>query len=129
MQKIVDEYGDLSCEISSDESNGSFVGTVKYRTFEVGVLSGEALESVRSQFRAICGLVDAGGMVRHGIIMTGYHNGSFSGDVLLIDGEIIGEWSSDDEEWCYFTASSTTEVKCTAPSPWMLHDAIAKWMD
>ena len=73
-------------------------------------------------------MVDAGGMVRHGIIMLGYHNRAFSGDVLLVDGEIIGEWTSDEEEWCHFTDNGASIETCSAPSPWMLHDAIADWV-
>ena len=73
-------------------------------------------------------MVDAGGTVRHGIIMLGYHNRAFSGDVLLVDGEIIGEWTSDDEEWCHFTANDAAEITCSAPPPWILHDSIADWV-
>lgn len=69
--------------------------------------------------------MEAGGMLRHGIIMLGYHNDDLSGDVLVADGELFGFWRMDGEEWCHFTLDGTTEIKCSAPSPWMLHDAIA----
>jgi len=74
-------------------------------------------------------MVDMGGMVRHGIIMLGYHNGASRGDVLLVDGEVIGEWTSDDEDWCHFTEIGAVEVKCSASTPWLLHDTIAKWVE
>lgn len=128
MHVAIENHGDMSCEIEINEAEGRHIGTLKYRVFEVGLISGPNLGSVRAQFQAICNMVDAGGMVRHGIIMLGYHNRAFSGDVLLVDGEIIGEWTSDDEEWCYFTAIDATEVTCSAPSPWMLHDSIANWL-
>jgi len=124
-----ENHGELSCEIAVNETEDYLTGTLKYSIFEVGQISGPNLGSVRAQFQAICNLVDAGGMVRHGITMLGYHNRAFCGDVLLVDGEIIGEWSSDDEEWCYFTATDDTEFTCAAPSPWMLHDSIANWVN
>lgn len=125
MHVATENHGELSCEIAANETGDHHTGTLKHSIFEVGQISGPNLGSVRAQFQAICNLVDAGGMVRHGIIMLGYHNRAFCGDVLLVDGEIIGEWTSDDEEWCDFTATDDAEVTCSAPSPWMLHDSIA----
>ncbi len=58
--------------------------------------------------------------------MVGFY---FRGDVLLLDGEVLGEWSSDEFEWCYFTATDSADVTLTAPSPWMLHDALAEWKE
>ncbi|UIK20673.1 hypothetical protein [Rhizobium leguminosarum] len=124
-----EEHGEMSCQIDANEEMDHYVGTLRYRIFEVGLISGPSVGAVRAQFRAICEMTDAGGMVRNGIIMTGYHNRAFSGDVLRVDGEIIGEWTSDDEEWCHFTAVDTVEVTLSAPSPWMLHDSIATWMN
>jgi len=128
MHVATEYHGELSCEIAANETGDHHTGMLKYNIFEVGQISGPNLGSVRAQFQAICSLVDAGGMVRHGIIMLGYHNRAFCGDVLLVDGEIIGEWTSDDEEWCDFTAIDANEVTCSAPSPWMLHDSIADWV-
>ena len=128
MHVAIENHGDMSCEIEVNEAEGHHIGTLKYSAFEVGLISGPNLGAVRAQFQAICEMVDAGGMVRHGIIMLGYHNRAFSGDVLLVDGEIIGEWTSDDEEWCHFTAIDATEVTRSAPSPWMLNDSIANWV-
>ena len=51
------------------------------------------------------------------------------GCILVKDGEIIGEGVSDDEEWCHFTANDASEITCSAPSPWMLHDAITAWVE
>ncbi|WP_375186153.1 hypothetical protein [Pseudooceanicola sp.] len=56
--------------------------------------------------------------------MTGYHNQAFQGDVLLVDGEVIGSWKADEEEWCYFTPVGASKHAIEAPSPWMLHDLI-----
>ena len=128
MHVTTENHGDMSCEIEVNKAEDQHIGTLKYRAFEVGLISGPDLDAVRSQFQAICEITDAGGMVRHGIIMLGYHNRAFSGDVLLVDGEIIGEWTSDDEEWCHFTPSDAVEVTHSAPSPWMLHDSIANWV-
>jgi hypothetical protein len=128
MQKSIEEFGDMSCTTAFDEIGTQFVGTLKYRTFEVGQIFGADLASVRAQFQAICDLVETGGMVRHGIIMTGYHNRAFKGDVLLVDGEVFGEWNSDEEEWCHFTAHGDSEITCSAPSPWLLHDSISDWL-
>jgi hypothetical protein len=121
--------GDLSCEVEQDSSCANLTGKLKYRAFEVGRIAGRSKDDLRAQFAAICDLIDSGGMVRHGIVMLGYHNKAFKGDVLLVDGEIIGEWVSDDEEWCHFTASEGSNIICSAPSPWMLHDAIAAWVE
>lgn len=128
MHLATENHGKLSCQMEVNKAENHYVGTLKYSDFEVGLISSPNLDAVRAQFQAICELVDAGGMVRHGIIMLGYHNRAFCGDVLLVDGEIIGEWTSDDEEWCHFTAIDATEVTCSAPSPWMLHESIASWV-
>lgn len=121
-------HGDMSCEIETGKDGDLHIGILKYRAFEVGLISGPDLDAVCAQFHAICEMTDAGGMVRHGIIMLGYHNRAFNGEVLVVDGEIIGDWTSDDEEWCHFTAVDATEVTLSAPSPWMLHDSIATWV-
>lgn len=121
-------HGDMSCEITLNKKKGECVGTLKYQIFEVGYLSGPNLFAMQTQFQAICEMVDAGAMVRHGTIMTGYHNRAFGGDVLLVDGEVIGEWTADDEECCHFTSVDSIEVTLSAPSPWMLQDAIANWL-
>lgn len=128
MQVATESHGDMFCEIDINKAEGHYIGTLKYSVFEVGRITGPNLGAVRAQFQAICEMVDAGATVRHGIIMRGYHNRAFSGDVLLVDGEIIGEWTSDDEEWCHFTAYGVSEETCSAPSPWMLHDTIADWV-
>lgn len=123
-----EKHGEMSCQIASIDQENQYRGTLLYKIFEIGTIAGPSVDSVRAQFQAICDMTDAGGMVRHGIIMLGYHNRAFGGDVLRVDGEIIGEWSSDDEEWCHFTQSDATEVTLSAPSPWMLHDSISDWM-
>lgn len=122
------KQGDLSCELAPDTSNLLVSGTLKYRTYEVGKVSGVTPELVKEQFRSICALVDDGAMVRNGTIMTGYHNETAAGDVLLLDGEIVGQWRSDEDEWCHFIADGATVVTCSAPSPWLLHDTIAGWL-
>lgn len=38
-------------------------------------------------------------------------------------------WSSDEFEWCYFTATDSADVALTGPSPWMLYDALEEWND
>ena len=121
--------GDLSCEVEQNNSSEQLTGKLKYRSFEVGQIAGRSQDDLRALFAAICHLIEIGGMVRHGILMLGYHNRAFKGDVLLVDGEIIGEWVSDDEQWCHFTANDASDITCSAPSPWMLHDAIAGWVE
>lgn len=129
MHQMLLNRGDLSCEITQNSASGQITGKLKYRAFEVGKIVGRNQDSVRALFASICNMVDGGGMVRQGIVMLGYHNRAFKGEVLLVDGEIIGEWTSDDEEWCHFTANDALEITCSAPSPWMLHDAIAEWVE
>ena len=123
-----EKHRNLSCKIEVFTPEGHYLGTLEYNSTEVGIISGADLNAVRAQFHAICKLVDVGGMIRHGIVMLGYHNRAFQGDVLLVDGEVIGEWNLDDEEWCHFTASGALKATCSAPSPWKLHDAIADWL-
>lgn len=121
-------HGLASCVIDFDEPEERYIGTLKYKDYENGTVYGPSIDSVKTQFYAICRMLDAGGMLREGTIMLGYHNGDFHGDVLLVDGEIIGEWTSDELEWCYFTAVDDDESTCAAPSPWMLQDAIIQWV-
>lgn len=129
-QVIADEHPDLTCEIQGDEDEAKFVGTLKYRGFDCGTIDGPTVEALRSQYLTICSLIDEqGGMLRLGTIMLGYHNREFQGDVLLPDGEIIGSWYSDDEEWCHFTKVGDEEPCVVAPSPWMLQDALADWLE
>lgn len=127
MSTNIELYGDLSCEIHLDCTDSQYKGTLRYKVFDIGHLTAPNIDLLRSQFRAICDMTDAGAMVRYGIILTGYHNRDFKGDVLLVDGEVLGEWASDEFEWCHFTATYSAEVTLSAPSPWMLHDAIADW--
>ncbi|QDC11527.1 hypothetical protein FHY55_05730 [Oceanicola sp. D3] len=81
------------------------------------------------QFWAVCELIDEGGQVRHGIIMMGYHDGTNKGDVLLVDGEVIGDWAMEEhDDLSAFTANGSSEVTLMAPSAWLLHDSIASWV-
>lgn len=91
-------HGELSCEIHTSGTGSQYVGTLRYKSFEIGHISAPDASFLRAQFQAICEMTDAGAMVRRGIILTGYHNRDFSGDVLLVDGEVIGEWTSDEFE-------------------------------
>lgn len=128
MHPLTENHGDLICEIEAGERDGKYLGRLKYRYSDIGTLPGPDIGSIRTQFRAICKMVDDGGMVRNGIIMLGYHNKQFEGDVLLVDGELLGAWNSDELEWCHFTEDGSVDVTCSASSPWMLHDAIAEWV-
>lgn len=116
----------LTYEVLPQETDSTFVANLKYNGFEVGSITSDDLSGLKSQFQTISSLMERGGMLRHDIIMLGYHNDDLSGDVFLADGEILGSWRMDDEEWCHFTFDGSTEIECSAPSPWMLHDAIAK---
>lgn len=127
VEEEMEVFGEMTCQIESSEAGDFYTGTLKYRAFDVGVVTGQSQIAVRAQFQAICGLIADGGMVRHGIIMLGYHNEAFAGDVLLLDGEILGEWYSEADEWCHFKSIGAAEVSRSAPSPWMLHDSIADW--
>lgn len=129
MLVATEEHGELNCAIDLNEVENLHVGTLKWGPFEIGVITSPSLEGVRSMFQTIAGYVDEGGMVRHGIIMLGYHNGDFGGDVMLVDGELLGSWYADDEEICYFTLDGETEAACMSISPWMLHDEIAGWLE
>lgn len=99
MQIETFSQGDLTCEVEQDDSCEQLTGKLKFRSFEVGRIAARSHDDLRTHFSAICELIDSGGMLRHGIVMLGYHDNAFAGDVLLVDGEIIGKWSSDDEEW------------------------------
>lgn len=129
MPTINHSDGATFCQIKANSDEGHYTGILNYKTFEVGRISGVDPDSVMSQFQAICDLIDGqGAMVRRGVILLGYHNGAFRGEVLLVDGEVLGEWQSDEMEWCHFTPTDSDEVKFSAPSPWMLHDEIAdRW--
>lgn len=129
-QEILDEHSNLTCEIQRNEDGSKFVGTLKYNGYENCTIDGPSVEAVRGQYLTICALIDEqGAMLREGTIMLGYHNDEWRGDVLLPDGEVIGSWVSDDEEWCHFTKEGDDEPCVSAPSPWMLQDAIASWLN
>lgn len=70
-----------------------------------------------------------GQMIRRGIIMLGYHNVAEGGDVLTEDGEVLGTWHMDEDEWSHFIIDGNAEISSSAPSPWMLQDAIADWYE
>lgn len=125
---IKERYGDTSCTIVASNNGNGFIGIVRYRTYENGTLFGKSAASITEQFRAICAMIDEGAMLRHGIIMTGYHNDEVTGHVLLADGEIIGKWSMDEVDSCHFFANDSKDIACSAPSPWLLHDSIANWL-
>ncbi|MFY1706240.1 hypothetical protein [Tritonibacter scottomollicae] len=120
----------VTCEITACDDESQFIGTLTYRGFDNGKLSGPSLESVRGQFQVLCDLLDQqGGMLRRGTIMLGYHNDELKGDVLLPDGEVIGFWEmEEDDDTSHFTPEAQGERALSAPSAWMLQDAIADWL-
>lgn len=117
----------FSCDIEIDDT-GSFIGLVKFRSYDAGRLTGLTEDSIRSQFDQLLQLSASGAMVRDGVVLTGYHNKDTKGDVLLLDGEFIGTWYSDDFEWCHFMELGKDVETCSAPSPWLLQDAITMWL-
>ena len=129
-QYLKEEHPFITCEITSTEDGSQFIGTLTYRGFENGRLSGPSLEAVRGQFQVILELLDQqGGMLRRGTIMLGYHNDVLKGDVLLPDGEVIGYWEMEEEDDAsHFTPEGHVESAFGAPSSWMLQDSIADWL-
>ena len=125
-----EEHPFVTCSIESKDEGNKFVGTLSYRGFENGKLTGDSLEAVQKKFQIICGLIDNdGGMLRRGTIMLGYHNKVKKGDVLLPDGEVVGFWEmEDDDDTSHFTPCGQSEPQCSAPSAWMLQDSIASWL-
>ncbi len=124
-----EEHPYVTLEVRTGANGSELIGTLSYMRNENGELTGPTIDSIRSQFLAIYSLLDEqGGMLRLGTIMLGYHNHESRGDVLLPDGEIIGCWESNDEDWCSFTKDGD-EIPClNAPSPWLLQDSIASWL-
>ena len=131
MPIAVEEHPFVICEIEANENQSGFVGTLSYRGFQNGTLTGETVEAVQNQFRAFCCLLDGnGGMLRRGTIMLGYHNDDLKGDVLLPDGEIIGHWEmEDDDDTSHFTPDGQREPELSSASAWLLQDAIAEWLE
>lgn len=125
-----EEHPFVTCEIEATEDQSQFIGTLTYKGYENGKLCGNSLEAIRSQFQTICQLLDQqGGMLRRGIIMLGYHNGVLKGDVLLLDGEVLGGWEMEnDDDTSHFTPEGEAEITISAPSSWLLQDAIADWL-
>lgn len=119
---------DHTCDVSIDQRTGLHVGQIKFKSCDLGEICGLDLGTIKAQFSAIASLANEGAMVRADTILTGYHDKSFKGDVLQLDGELLGVWESDDFEWCHFTEEGTGDVTLSAPSPWMLQDAIADWL-
>ncbi len=129
MHVTTETHGNLACEIEANEAENQYTGTLKYNSFDIGQISSADLAAVRSQFQTIVSLVDEGAQVRHGIIVCGYHGDALQGDVLRVDGDVLGSWRMDDEEWCDFTADGAEGATCSAPSLWLLHDKIGKWRE
>ncbi|WP_432449020.1 hypothetical protein [Aliiroseovarius marinus] len=125
-----EEHPFVNCAIEANAEKGQFVGTLSYRGFENGILTGDSLAAVQQQYRIICALIDNdGGMLRRGTIMLGYHNEVLKGDVLLPDGEVVGYWEmEDDDDTSHFTPCGQSEPQCSAPSAWMLQDSIVSWL-
>lgn len=120
----------VDCAIEASNKNGQFVGTLSYRGFENGTLTGNSMAALLQQYRIICELIDNdGAMLRRGTIMLGYHNDVLKGDVLLADGEVVGCWEmEEDDDTSHFTPCGQSEPQFSAPSAWMLQDAIASWL-
>ena len=118
----------VQCQIIREANQ--FMGLLSYKGFDQGTLTGDSVEMIRGQFDDICQMIDNdGGMLRRGCIMLGYHNDDLKGYVLLPDGEIIGSWAmEDDDEMSHFTLEGETSPKRSAPSAWMLQDAIGNWL-
>ncbi|MCB5198564.1 hypothetical protein LGQ03_04875 [Loktanella sp. TSTF-M6] len=129
MKMSTEVHGDLACSIDKAGGSGQVIGIISYKSYRQGQVTGPTIEAVQDQFRTICELVDGGGILRRDIIMLGYSDESTKGDVLLTDGEIIGEWKMDEADWCHFTVHGVDEPSVSAPSMWMLHDAIADWIE
>lgn len=61
--------------------------------------------------------------------MLGYHNNDLKGDVLLPDGAIVGRWEmEEDGDTSHFIPEGKADYVLSAPSAWMLQDAIAGWL-
>jgi len=125
-----EEHQFSTCHIEASDEESEFVGILSYKGFEQGKLYGSSLEAVKSQFHEICRLMDfQGAMLRGGTIMLGYHNNDLKGDVLLLDGIVIGRWEMEEhDEWSHFTPEGYSEHRLSAPSPWLLHDSINEWL-
>lgn len=127
MLVTTETHGDLTCDIDADDAPNLYHGTLKYKGYEQGRFSGNSLAAVQENFKAIAAYIDAGGIVRGGIILTQYFTNDCEGDVLTVDGEALGTWQADEEEWCTLTLTGKNEHELGAPSPWMLHDSIIEW--
>ncbi len=123
-------YGRLTCDIETDEAKNLYVGTLKFNRSPIGTITSSDLQGIDSQANELSDLVEQGAMVRRGVVMKGYHDGELPGDVLLIDGKVIGSWKFEGDEWCQFmTVGGTERTYLEASSPWALHDQIADWVD
>jgi len=127
MHVTTEIHVDLSCDIEVDTASNLYHGTLKYKCYEQGKFLGNTVIAVQENFKVIAAYIDAGGIVRGGIILTQYFTNDCQGDVLTVDGEALGTWHTDEEEWCTLTLTGKKEHELGAPSPWMLHDSIIEW--
>lgn len=129
-KKFEEEHPFATCEITASQDGSEFVGILTYKGYENGRLSGPSLESVQRQFQVVRELLDEqGGMLRRGTIMLGYHNDILKGEVLLLNGEVLGYWEmEEDDDTSHFTPDGKEESMLSAPSSWMLQDSIADWL-
>ncbi len=129
MHVITETHGNLTCDMEASGNPNSYHATLKYKGYEQGRFSGKSISALQENFKAICGYIDAGGIVRSGILLTGYFHEPYNGDVMTIDGEALGSWHMDEMETSFFILTGQTDHELEAPSPWMLHDYIVEWYE
>lgn len=118
--------GALHWEI--EEEGDVYVGYLFIHHYVVGKLKMPNIKALEDRLHVINDMVMAGGMLRNNVILTGYHNSEHQGDVVLLDGEIVGLWYVDDLEWAHFAEGVASSPTLSAPSPWMLQDVIIGWL-
>ncbi|CUH52991.1 hypothetical protein [Shimia marina] len=119
----------LTCDMVSNAEDGTICVVVKYNGFDAGSYTSKSLPDAQEMFARISARMSDGAQLRLNILMLNYHTKELSGDVLTIEGEKLGCWHCDEEEWCFFTPNDAQEPACAAPSLWPLHDNIARWLD
>ncbi|MBO9408617.1 hypothetical protein J7399_14360 [Shimia sp. R9_1] len=117
----------LTCDVSEHGMGKGFLASIKYNRREVGVFEDTSIEEIEATFNWVGQLLEEGAHLDQGIIMLGYRGSDLSGDVLVLDGQVIGEWHCDAEEWYHFTADGSSEPNCSAPSNFKLIGRIAEW--
>lgn len=124
-----DVFPEYTCEVTANPQTGEHIGRLMYKGYDCGIFSGTDMAAVQAHFHTIADYAREGAMVRENIIITNYFLAPDvdTGEVMDMNGVILGSWKMDEQQTCSFTEDGATQSLFGAPSLWMVHDVIIDW--